>query len=725
MTYPSDPWSGGAVGDGPYPHSGMASTPHVTTPQMPEIAVAFPAAPRVAAPESVLLQRAVEEVTRLLRTDGGMIYLIDPDTGLLGMSHEAGITDTRSRDWIRSLRIPVGAGLFGGAVAEGRVLATGDYPADWTFAHAELTDRVVAEVGIRSMAVAPLIAGDVRLGALGVYSRQPDQFTSADIGLIRALADHAAVAIANARLIEQLERSQAELARRADAERALREIGAHISALADVDEVLQRIVDEARRLLGSDGAHLTLMSERGPFLQPVVVAGNTSEVERGWLTSMEFPLDGGINGLAASLRAAVWTEDYMVDPRVPHEEEDQEVAERLGLRAVAVAPMRGAEGAILGTLAVSFRRPGPIPPESIELLQGLADQASLAVDNRQLYERLRSSEARYRFLVEASPDVIWQADAEGRFTFVSDTSAQLTGWPAAELVGRHFAEVVYAADLPLIMERWAETQRDPDTLQHYRFHLRTRDGRRIPAELHARGIAVEGRFAGAHGSARDVREQVRLEGDLREQAAQLAATEERAHLARELHDSVTQALFSMTLLTRSIELVLPRNTADAVAKLATLRELQRDALAEMRSLIFERRPGSLAQDGLVRALRTHAAALQGRIGLPVNVAADGVERLPDEVEDALYRIAQEALHNVMKHAAATDVRVSLSCEGDQVRLVVEDDGVGFDPATVRPGSMGMAGMRVRAERIGGRLEIRSRPGRGTRLEVVAPLGRDE
>ena len=135
-------------------------------------------------------------------------------------------------------------------------------------------------------------------------------------------------------------------------------------------------------------------------------------------------------------------------------------------------------------------------------------------------------------------------------------------------------------------------------------------------------------------------------------------------------------------------------TETASEKLAVLRDLQRDALAEMRSLVFELRPGGIAEQGLEHALRTHASAIEGRIGLPVEVevtAPPDAERLPIETEEGLYRIAQEALHNVVRHAGASRVRLTLARDASSVRLAVIDDGVvepppnwtlDCDPATV-------------------------------------------
>jgi signal transduction histidine kinase len=273
--------------------------------------------------------------------------------------------------------------------------------------------------------------------------------------------------------------------------------------------------------------------------------------------------------------------------------------------------------------------------------------------------------------------------------------------------------------MPLAGNRWAELVADPHREQQANLVLRGVDGRMVPVDVRAIGITDGDAFAGIQGASRDVSDQARLETELRRQAGELAAGEERAHLARELHDSVTQALFSMTLVSRSVEMLLDRDPDAAREQMTQLRELQREALAEMRALIFELRPGNLEQDGLVRALKTHASALQGRLGLPIVVESDVEDdRLPLPAEEVLYRIAQEALHNVVKHAAARQVGVEVRRHEGGVRLRVEDDGKGFDPERVPDGHLGLAGMRARADRIGAQFSCTSQPGDGTTIEVV-------
>jgi signal transduction histidine kinase len=141
----------------------------------------------------------------------------------------------------------------------------------------------------------------------------------------------------------------------------------------------------------------------------------------------------------------------------------------------------------------------------------------------------------------------------------------------------------------------------------------------------------------------------------------------------------------------------------------------------MRTLIFELRPRSLETDGLAQALRNHAAAITSRTGLEVAIDVSLDERLDADTEQALYRIGQEALHNVVKHANATSAQVTLARVGTVAQLVVDDDGAGFDPGGVSRGTLGLIGMRQRAEQVGGTAQFKSRPGGGTRVEVSVPI----
>ncbi len=210
---------------------------------------------------------------------------------------------------------------------------------------------------------------------------------------------------------------------------------------------------------------------------------------------------------------------------------------------------------------------------------------------------------------------------------------------------------------------------------------------------------------------------------LYEQAQQVAALEERNRLARDLHDSVTQSLFSISLLAQVIPALIDTQRDDALRSLDELRRLSKEALAEMRALLFQLRPVALEDDGLVEALTKHLAALQRRDGPLITFVCEGCEeRLPLPVEETLFRVATEAVNNALKHAHARTVAVHLHEPHDEpslVTLTIQDDGTGFDPAgqRVQAGHLGLSGMRERVARSGGVLTLTSALGGGTTVTV--------
>jgi signal transduction histidine kinase len=210
---------------------------------------------------------------------------------------------------------------------------------------------------------------------------------------------------------------------------------------------------------------------------------------------------------------------------------------------------------------------------------------------------------------------------------------------------------------------------------------------------------------------------------LNERSRELSILSERNRLALELHDAVSQKLFSLVLTAEAAGTVLGRDDAAARVHVARLQELAREALEELRSLILELRPPELERDGLCGALRKHVELLRRVHKVEIALAVDDAVALGPGGDREVLRIAQEALTNAVRHAGAKHVGVRLGADGGSVVLEVSDDGVGFEPSDpeLRSRRLGLTSMEERAARLGGRLEIRSAPGAGTtvRLEAAA------
>ena len=510
-------------------------------------------------------------------------------------------------------------------------------------------------------------------------------------------------------------------------ERALREITTELNAVRDPEEILHRIAAEGARLLDTERVFINLLDDQAGTMGWAWY----SPTEKGydpWPVEEAIGVDEGMTGKAIAERRPVITGDYLNDTRFVHKPGPDRYTAELGLPSAIVVPIFDGDEP-LGALLAESTVPDAFTEADASRLEVLARQAGIALSNARLLDRLRrseaqlrDSEARYRYLVTASPDVVWEIDLEGRFTFVSDAierhdrMGQRRDRRHAHGRGRSRPR-----RCPRPSSSWRRCWRIPTASTVARFALRRRDGGSVPIENFATGLVRDGVLIGGHGAGRDLSDRDRLERDLRRQAAELAASTERAHLARELHDSVTQALFAMSLTTRSIELLLPRDREAALEKFEELRQLQREALAEMRSLIFELRPGSLERDGLAQALRTHAAALESRVGLSILVddgaarpaaAGDRGAPLPHRPGGTPQRGQARGRQAGARRPGPARV-ASSGCPSPMT-------GGASAPNGATEAHLGIAGMRARAERLGGTVTVRSRPGQGTTVEATLP-----
>ena len=338
---------------------------------------------------------------------------------------------------------------------------------------------------------------------------------------------------------------------------------------------------------------------------------------------------------------------------------------------------------------------------------------------------LRQSEERFRTLADFTYDWEYWLNPDGVYVYVSPSCERITGYTPEEFRQNPelLASIVHPADRAAIVPQLRGEPDGSTAVRREQFRIIARDGEVRWLEHISRPVhGFSERNPGRRGSIRDITERRRAEQALEEQAREKAVATERSRLARELHDSVTQALYSVTLYAEAARLALDADKRDvATENVLELHNMAREAMVDMRMLIFELHPPVVEEEGLVAALQTRLAAVEGRARLKTELRVEGERRLPIQVEEELFRIALEALNNVLKHAHAQQVTVTLGFEDTAVRLQISDDGDGLDPVAARHGGgLGLRGMEQRAERIQGVLTITSEPGKGTTLNVLVP-----
>ncbi|MGB2875394.1 MAG: GAF domain-containing sensor histidine kinase [Gaiellaceae bacterium] len=535
--------------------------------------------------------------------------------------------------------------------------------------------------------------------------------------------------------------------------RALLDAGVAIASELSLDALLQRLVEKAAELTGARYGALGVIDQSGSGLERFITTGIDSETE----AAIGDPPHGrGILGALIRDASPLRLHDLSKDPRSAGFP-----ANHPPMRSFLGAPIL-LRGVAYGNFYLTEKQgEGDFTEEDEELVTLLATQAAVAIENARLYEAATNWSRQLESLNDIGNALVTETDLDRLLDLIARRLRELldarivtvalpaggdelrfaavAGEAAEELVGQTVNRSGSKSGRVIergTSERVDSVLDDPDVSPEVTRLLAVRTGLWVP--LVARGEAIgviaahdklgpDARFSDTDlRLAETFATRAAIAVDLSERIARDALRRvvdaqelERRRLSRELHDETGQALTSILLGLKGLEEQLDSNEAKAAA--ADLRELVVATLQDVRRLAVELRPSALDDFGLVAALEHLTSSFAEQTGIPIDFgAALGEERLPGEVETALYRIVQEALTNVVKHAKARRVSIAVTRMEHSVKAVVEDDGQGFDPVE-RPGGFGLLGMRERLALLGGRLRIESSAGAGTTIAADVPL----
>lgn len=606
----------------------------------------------------------------------------------------------------------------------------------------------IADLGGRSMMAVPLRSRAELIGGLMVTLGEVRAFSDTEISVARELADSVAVAVQNRQLLE------AERVAR-ERESTLRQVAAALNLGMDLKELLDHILERLGQVIPNQSAAVVLLEDDKPVLAAT----------RGVFSSSE-----QLEGLINSRPLAIW---IVLESGQPHTINDtyalptwEIVSGMEYIRAWMGVPLM-VKGVCIGILTIDRDEPDAFTERDKELAVAFADQVAIGIDNARLFARQQAHAGELeRNVREATRDLqvlygiataaVGNTDIEKLLRRALDLSADAFGCvaAAAHLLENQGDNLRLAAGLENGDPAFGKMLDDLDIHSSILLNpLKT--GRPVPisgdglpeAWRDHRGLALtavpmraRGRNLGVlsllwdspeagSGIAADllttIADQIGAAVEnirLYQLTRQSAIIEERERLAREVHDQVTQSLYSAGLFAEAaLRAAESANPNKVIQHIQSSLRMTNQALRELRLLLFEFRTDQLARKGLVDALRDRLKTVENRAGISGEVHADNIGGLPLAIEDAFYRIALEALNNALRHARADQVDIVLMIEDDSLIMTLVDNGIGFDrEKAAASGGMGLEGMYKRIAKVGGNLAISSNHD-GTWVTARVPL----
>ena len=561
--------------------------------------------------------------------------------------------------------------------------------------------------------------------------------------------------------VTERRRTETEIREQREIIETVNRVGQMLSAELDLEKLVQSVTDAATELSGAQfGAFFyNVLDERGESYMLYTISG----VPREKFADFPMPRNTDLFGPTFRGESVVRLDNVKEDPRYGNNPPYQGMPEgHLPVTSYLAVPVISRSGEVLGGLFFGHSDAGVFKEREEQIVVGLAAQAAIALDNARLYRDMREQ----RVLAEALRDTAMSLNSSLELSDVLDHILAQTG----RVVPHDYADVMFVEDefVHVVRSRgyaghglaeseeamqqlrlriadcanlqWIIEHKQPfaiPDIEAYEGWLDIPESRLarshlgVPILIDGEVIGIlnlnsvtPGFFTAAHG------ERLKAFADqaavaiknarLYQQAQDAAALEERQRLARDLHDAVSQTLFSANVMAEALPRLWKRQPEKGLEKLTQLSQLIRGASAEMRSLLLELRPTMVVNTPLADLLTQLADAIKGRmrIDIALNLHVKEEPSLPPDVHVALYRIAQESLNNVVKHGQASRVTIELHSEAKRVEIRLTDNGRGFDPNNHRSSGFGLTMMRERAQSIGATLDIKSAVGQGTAIKVV-------